>query len=141
MSVIFDAFLCILSIEVVLIKQFIEKLVLNWHLLLTWEKSHISISVFHLQRPSVISNVVDGKSSLWISIKDSSNEVFALSAQELGKSILGSHDLLVQIGGLWILERQVTAHHGIKHNATAPNISFEPMIPFSGDHFGCCITW
>lgn len=94
-SVIFDTFLRILSIKVVFIKQLVEELILNWHFLLTGEKSHISISIFYLQRPCVISNVIYGKSCFRVSIEDSSDEVFALSTQELWKGVLSSHDLFV----------------------------------------------
>jgi hypothetical protein len=72
-SVIFDAFLSILFVKIELIEDSAEKLVFERHFLLSGELTNISISIFHLQRPSVISDIINTKSLLWIDIKYSPN--------------------------------------------------------------------
>ena len=67
-SVVLDALLCVLGFELVLLKKLVEEFILDWHLLLAWEEAHVPVSVLDLEGPSVRSDVVDGISSLWVSV-------------------------------------------------------------------------
>ena len=104
-AVIFYALLSILSVKVVLLQQPVEQLVLDRHLLLSREQALISVSILHLERPGVVSDVIYPVPLLWVSIKNSSDQIFALARQELRKSVLSSHNFLVQVGSLRIFKR------------------------------------
>ena len=123
MSIIFDTFLGVFSIKVKFFKYFFIKLIFDRHFLFSWEIAHISISIFNLKRPGMISNVVNCESSFWISVQYSSDQVLALARKEFWESILGAHNLFVKIRSFWILEGKIATDHGIKDNTTAPNIS------------------
>ena len=88
----------------------------------------------------MVPNFIDAVSLLWVGIKDASDDVLALSRQELRQGVFGSHDLLVEVRSLWVFERQVTADHRVKDNATAPNISFETVVSFACNHFWRCVA-
>jgi len=57
-TVILYTLLRVLPVEIVLFKQFVEQFVFYRHLFFTWEETHISISVLHLECPCVISDIV-----------------------------------------------------------------------------------
>lgn len=95
--VVLNAFLSVLSVKVELLDNLLIELFLDRHFLLAGEESHVSVSIFYLQRPCVVSDFVHTESVLWICVQNSSDEVFALAREELGKGVLCSHDLLVQI--------------------------------------------
>ena len=61
-------------------------------------------------------------SSLWICVQNLLYDVFALGREELWHLVISGHDLLVQIGCLGVLERQVACNHGIKDDSTRPDI-------------------
>ena len=65
-------------VEVELIHDFVKQLVFNGHLFFSWEKTLVTISVLDLERPSVVSDVLNVEPLLWVSIEDSPNHVFAL---------------------------------------------------------------
>ena len=50
-------------------------------------------------------------------------------------------DFLEQFACVRILERQVTAGHGIEKNTSAPDIRVETMIFLTGDHLGSSVAW
>lgn len=56
-SVVFDALLAVLAVEVELLQNVVEELLLHWHFLFAWKQTRISESVLHLQRPCVVANV------------------------------------------------------------------------------------
>ena len=79
MTIIFNALLSILSIKVIFNESFFEKFIFNWHFLFAREKTHVSISVFDLKSPGMVSNICNSKSSFRICVKDSSHHIFALA--------------------------------------------------------------
>lgn len=89
----------------------------------------------------MVSDVTYGEPGFGIGVEDSSNHVFALAREELWESILSSHDFLVKVRCLWILERQISANHGVENYSTAPNVCSQSMVPLSGDHLWSCVTW
>lgn len=82
MAIVLDALLCILSVKVIFDKSFLKKFLFDWHFLFPREQTHVSISIFDLERPSMISNIRYSKASLRVSIKDSSDHVLALAREE-----------------------------------------------------------
>ena len=68
MTVILDAFLSILSVKIILHEELFEELVLNWHFLLAREESHVTVAIFHLKGPSVVSDVGDAETSIGVCV-------------------------------------------------------------------------
>ena len=97
MPIVFNTFLSIFLVKVEFVNNLVEQFLFDWHLLFAGEKAHVSVSVFHEQGPSVVSNVVHSKPLFGICVQDSSNYVFALARKELGKSVFCTHYFLVQI--------------------------------------------
>lgn len=77
-SVILYTFCSIFTIKIELLNNLDEKFFLHWHFLFAREQSLIPIFVFDLQGPSMVPNVIDTKALLWISVQNSSNQIFAL---------------------------------------------------------------
>lgn len=77
--VVLDALLSVLPVKIVLSQQFLKELVVYGHLLLAREQAHVSIPVFDLERPCVISDFVNTESSIWVCIQYSSNQIFTLT--------------------------------------------------------------
>lgn len=67
-SIVFNTLNCILFVEIEIFKQSVEELVFDWHLLLSREEAHVSVSVFYLQGPCVTSDVVHCVSCVWVSV-------------------------------------------------------------------------
>lgn len=57
-----------------------------------------------------------------------------MARQEFRESVVGSHDLFVEVGGLRIFKRKISADHGVEYHTTAPNVCFKPMISLTSNH-------
>lgn len=57
-----------------------------------------------------------------------------MARQEFRESVVGSHDLFVEVGGLGIFKRKVSAHHGVEYHTTAPNVCLKPVISLASNH-------
>lgn len=95
MSIVLNALLGILSVEVVLSEDFLEKLILDWHFFFSRKESHVPVSILDLESPSMVSNVAHGKSGIRVGVKNSSNHVFALTRKEFWEGIFSTHDFLI----------------------------------------------
>ena len=67
-TIILNTFLSIFPIKIKFFKDLFIQFIIDRHFLFSWEIAHISISVFNLQWPGVVSNVIHSKSTLWIGI-------------------------------------------------------------------------
>jgi len=47
---------------------------------------------------------------------------------------------LIKFLGVLILERQVTANHCVKNDATAPDVCAQAEVAFAFDHLWGCVT-
>jgi len=63
-----------------------------------------------------------------------------LARQEFRQRIIGSHDLFVEVRGLWILKWEVTADHSVEDDPTAPYISSESMVSLTSNHLRGCVA-
>jgi hypothetical protein len=88
----------------------------------------------------VIPDFIHSEPLLRVRVENSSDQVLALAAQELGQSVVGTHDFFVEIGGLGVFERQVATDHGVENHATAPDVGLESVVAFASNHFGSSIT-
>ena len=140
MPIVFNAFLSIFPVKIEFIDNLVEQFFFDRHLLFSREKAHISVSVFDKEGPSMVSDIIHSKPLLGICVQDSSYYVFALARKELGKSVLRTHDFLVQIWCFWVLEWQITANHGVEYHTAAPNISLETVVSLAGDHLRGCVA-
>lgn len=68
MPVVLDALDGVLLVEIEVLEQTVEEFVFDWHLFLSWEEAHVSISIFYLQRPCVASDVVYCVSCVWVCV-------------------------------------------------------------------------
>ena len=96
-SIVFNALLSILSVEIVFNEQFFKEFILHRHLFLAGEEAHISISIFYLQRPGMIPDVCHREPRLWVRIQNSSYQIFTLAREELWKGIFSAHNFLVKV--------------------------------------------
>ena len=115
-SVVLDTLLAIFTVKVEFFNDFVEQLLLHRHLLFAREQSLITVPIFHLKRPGVVSDVANTIALLRVRVENTPNQVLALGTEELGHRVVSGHDFLVQIAGLWVLKRQVAADHGIEHD-------------------------
>ena len=60
----------------------------------------------------------------------------AIGGEEARDFEFSSHDLLVEVGGLWVLEGQEAADHGVEHDSTAPDVALQAEVLLAGDHLG-----
>jgi hypothetical protein len=97
MTVIFNTFLSILPIKIVLDESLLKKFILDRHLFFAREQAHVPVAVLHLEGPCVVSDLAHRESCLWICVQDPSNHVLALPGEELGQGVLCTHDLLVEV--------------------------------------------
>lgn len=88
----------------------------------------------------MVSDLVDAVPLLGVRVQDAPDDVFALAREKLGKSVLSSHDFLVKVRSLRILEGQVTADHSVEYHTAAPDISFETVVPLACDHLWRCVA-
>ena len=86
--------------------------------------------------PTMISHVLNFVSFLGVHCEDLGDHVFGLKGKMLGDPVLSRQYLLIEFGGLLILERQAPTKHGIEDDSTAPNVDKEWVIfGFSLNHF------
>lgn len=90
--------------------------------------------------PRMGSDVFDGEPLGGIRVQNQIDQVFGLLAEETGHFVVGLQDFLVELLSVLVLEWEITTHHGIKYNATAPNVSTKPEVFFALDHFRSCVT-
>lgn len=91
--------------------------------------------------PRVSSDLFNCDSVRRVCNENFGNHVFRLLRQEVRKGILGVQDFLVEIRRLLVFERQITAQHRVKHDATTPKIAHQPVVLLSGYHLGSGIAW
>ena len=60
------------------------------------------------------SDVFDGKTFLWVCVKNLLDEISTCFADHARYKIVTAQDLLVQLASIWIFKRKVTASHGIQ---------------------------
>ena len=139
-SIVLDALLGVFTVKVKLLDNFAEQLIFHGHLLFAREQSLITVPVFHLQGPSVVSDVTNAIALLRVRVKDSPDQVLALGAEEFGHRVISRHDLLVEITRFRVLKRQVATDHCIKDYTRGPNVSPQTMIALACNHFGSCVA-
>lgn len=96
-TVVFDAFLSVLRFKFKLCQNVVVKLLFYGHFLFSWKQTHVSVSVLHLESPSVASDVVNGVPGVWIGVQNVAYQIFALTGQELREGVVGTHDLLIKV--------------------------------------------
>ena len=80
------------------------------------------------------SDVGNTDTSFWVRVEDFDDKVLALRRKELGHLVVGSHDLLVEVRGLWVLEGQVASDHGVEDDSAGPNVGLQTVVTLSSDH-------
>lgn len=86
-------------------------------------------------------NFLDRETFGRICVQNLSNQIFARFGNESWNQIVAIEDLFVQFAGIWILEWEVAASHGIENDTCAPYIRIEPMVPLPGDHLRRRVAW
>ena len=80
------------------------------------------------------SDVGNTNSSLGVRVEDLDNKVLALRRKELGHLVVSSHDLLVEVRGLWVLKGQVASDHGVEDDTAGPNVGLQTVVTLPSDH-------
>ena len=80
-------------------------------------------------------------SRLRVCVQNFADKVLALWGEELWHGVICAHDLLIEIGCLWVLEGQVSSHHGIEDNTTTPNVSLQSVVLLASNHLSKHHNW
>ena len=74
-------------------------------------------------------------------LKNLRNKVRAIGWEEARDFEFSSHNLLVQVRRLRVFKRQEPADHSVKDDPATPDITLEPKVLLSGDHFRGSVAW
>jgi hypothetical protein len=125
----------VVCLEVVFIYYLPQKVSIEGHFLKSWVKSWFAIRwETRLLKPRMLSNGGNGCSLLRVCVKDLRKKITTLVRYEFRDLVVGTQDLLVQLGSFRIFKRQIPTNHCVKHNSWAPYISLETVITFASDH-------
>ena len=58
----------------------------------------------------------------------------AIGGEEARDFEFSSHDLLVEVGGLRVLEGQVASDHGVEDDTAGPNVGLQTVVTLPSDH-------
>ena len=72
--------------------------------------------------PRVLANLLNGYTVLRICDEDASDHVLSLRTQKLRQGIISVQDFTIEIGSLLVFIWQVAAEHGVKDDATRPQV-------------------
>ncbi len=146
--IIQQAFLGILLPETVLLLQQIQYLPVHWYRIhsnyYSLPESPVKPLIVlyrHLIKPPVFPNIADGVSPFGVGAEDAFKEVRTVLGDELRNLEVSLQYLLVELGGIWILEGQVPTDEGEHDDAATPDIHIRTEIPLAGNHLRSGIAW
>ena len=84
--------------------------------------------------PGVGPDIFDGEALRRVRIEDVRYQILSVLRQKRRHLVLSLDDLLVQLLRVLVLERQVSADHGIENDAGAPDICTESVVTLSANH-------
>ena len=84
----------------------------------------------------MVADVLHAVALLGVSVENPADQILALAGEELGKRVVSTHDLLVEVARLRVFKRQIAADHGVEDDTGRPDVRFEAVIPLAGDHLG-----
>ena len=73
----------------------------------------LQLARFYLLIPLVVSNVLDSESFGWIGVQNLLDQVLAWFTNNAWNEIVAVKNFLIQLAGIWVLERQVTTSHSV----------------------------
>ena len=73
----------------------------------------LQLARFYLLIPLVVSNVLDSESFGWIGVQNLLDQVLAWFTNNAWNEVVAVKNFLIQLAGIWILERQVTTSHSV----------------------------
>lgn len=71
-------------------------------------------------KPWVLSNCLNRWPTLWSLLKDCTDQVSDLSADEMWNYVLAHQDLFVQLGCIWVFKRKEATDECVQNDSTAP---------------------
>ena len=129
--------------EILLISELLEhfqNLRLSGDMIFPNNKSFILANWVMKLEPPVFSYIGRRVTSIRISVKDPSQDVGGITRNKLRQREITLQNFLIELGGVWVFKRQVTANHGIKNNTTTPDIYLGRNVVVACYHFRCSIT-
>ena len=131
----FDAPGRIFQIELEL-AQFGQDALVDGHAMIPDHYPTVEGDIRYLLAPRMGVNFLKRKPFGGIHVQDLLQQIFEMVGNEIGQHILARKDLFVKLGSVVVLEGEVATDHGEEDDAAAPDVDFEPVILFAGDHFG-----
>lgn len=76
----------------------------------------------------------------WIRVQNLCDKIATVVSDELRDGVVGIQDLLVEDVRLGVLKWQIAADHGVEDDSAGPDVSWQSVVVFAGDHLGCGIA-
>ena len=121
-------------VELVFVEHDLELLEVYWDRVLTNYDAGIIFNALALFEPDVCSNVGSSEPFCWISVQNLCDKVAAVLAYEIWDAVVSIENLFVKHICFGVFKRQVTADHRVENNTAGPDICWQAMIMFAGDH-------
>ena len=88
----------------------------------------------HLSVPLMRSDICNYEPLLWVCVQNFPDEILCCLRDYTWDQVITVQDLLVQLAGIRVFERKITASHSIQNDTTAPNIRVKAVVLLSSDH-------
>lgn len=86
--------------------------------------------------PGVAADVQDGETLGRVGFQDALDKTLAVLGEEVREQELAMDDLLIEIGGVLVIEGEVATDEGEEDDASAPEVNHEGIVLLALDHFG-----
>lgn len=135
-----DAFPRILLVDSVLILHRVENGAIDRHRVhADLDALKVALTWYHFE-PRVLSDLVDGVPLFGVRVEDAVKEVLGVFRDPLGRLKVSTEDLLVQVGRIRVLKRQISTDKCEEDDAAGPDVDVGAIILLSGNHFWSCVT-
>ena len=96
---------------------------------------------FYKVVPGMLFNLFNSIPLLWVCLKNIVEQVFSFVWHIVWGLEVSAQNLFVQVRGVWVFKRQVTADECKQDYSAWPDIDICPVVFFSSDHLWRCVTW
>lgn len=90
--------------------------------------------------PSMLPNVSNSMSLLWVSVQNTAHHVSGVLRDELRDLEVATQDLLIQVARVRVFKWQVAADEGEKDDTNGPYVNMRSMVALACDHFRCGVA-
>jgi hypothetical protein len=124
----------------VLLANFLKDGLINEDFSLSNERSSLLLR-FNKVIPRVLPNIGYSVTLLRVNDKDLFHHVLKSVRESWRHGILRGLDLLIELGSVLVLKRQIASDHGKENHSATPDIRHQAMISVAFDHLRSRVTW